>query len=125
MNYDMETAVAHALAVARACWGLAGDAIHEGEFPRELAMTIASSAAASAAEIQDALERTKGRLAADLQRVLYHAAIDLQTIGGLAGLVTTFNLAPRNARHVAQALIYTAEKATEALANAEHRLHAM
>jgi hypothetical protein len=121
MDHELERAVSRALGVARACWELAGEAIHDDHFTQALADAIAKSAGAGAADIQIAVDRLKGNLIADLHQLLSHASIDLQTIEGLAGLATTFKLTAKNGLHVAQAVVYTSQKVVDGLNSAQRR----
>lgn len=122
MDHELELAVARALGVARACIELATDAISDGHFPKALGQTIARNAQAGAVDIRSALDHVRGQLPADLRHGLYQTSIDLETAEALAGFAHAHNVVPANTVHIARALLYIAEKTSEALASAERRL---
>ena len=114
--------VASALSIARALKELAADAVNDGLFPKPMATTMARAAREAAQSLGFFIVARGPEMTHMMGKTLESARVDLQALGELADLVSTQNLTPRNAVHVALAMRYTAEQTAHRLKSAEDAL---
>lgn len=116
--------IARSLGIARAFWELANDGVNQGCLPRQQATTMSKAALDGARMVQGVLDDFGDRLSADATRAAKDSIIDLETLGELAGLVTSHQLTPKNAHHLARAMRHTAAQAVRCLIRTENALGA-
>ncbi|HET6553501.1 MAG TPA: hypothetical protein VFG49_08190 [Dyella sp.] len=117
--------IAQALGVARAFRELAVDAVESGRLPREMAISMARTAAEGAAIVQGVLDDFASRLTPQVLANATHSVSELETLTGLADLAASHELEGRQALSLARAMRHTADHAVTTLDRTEMALRAM
>lgn len=117
MSHDSDEAFAGALVLVRAIRDLMNDAVADGAVARTMAITIQRGAEAAAEDLRNFIVQRTSRLGHDWLRAVQASVVDIEMLGELSALAADPTLTANNARHVANALRYTAGRAVEGLQN--------